>query len=489
MKRWTLPLVLVGLFCWGSASADLTPMEQLGKDLFFDNNLSTPSGQSCAACHAPNTAFAGPISEINAHGAVYPGAVFTRFGNRKPPTSAYASFSPDFYFDETEGLYVGGMFWDGRALNTTEQAKGPFLNPVEQNNPNQRHVVSKVVKGSYSGLFEQVYAEWSMMATVDGVKMAKLSFDLGDDAFIANAYQLIAEAIAAYEASSEVNQFSSKYDAYLAGDAMLTAQEAWGLDLFEGKAMCSACHPSQAMNGDPPLFTDFTYDNLGVPRNPENPWYTMPSGFNPDGADWTDYGLGGRLGEAGEMGKMKVPTLRNVGMRPYEGFVQAYTHNGFFKSLEDIVHFYNTRDVAMWPAPEVAANVNTDELGDLGLTADEEAAVVAFMNTLTDGWTGDGMAAQAAVPRILLGGSRPNPFHGATEITFTLPGAAAVNLDVFDVAGRQVRRLLTESRPAGLHTVVWDATNDQGRRVAPGVYFYRLKADREANVQRVVLLP
>jgi cytochrome c peroxidase len=120
----------------------------------------------------------------------------------------------------------------------------------------------------------------------------------------------------------------------------------------------------------------------------------MPKKWNPDGYDWVDYGLGGFLKSAGfpeevytpEMGKQKVPTLRNVDKRPYEGFVKAYAHNGFFKSLEEIVHFYNTRDVESWPPPEVAENVNTDELGNLELTAEEEAAVVAFMKTLSDGY-------------------------------------------------------------------------------------------------------
>ena len=120
-------------------------------------------------------------------------------------------------------------------------------------------------------------------------------------------------------------------------------------------------------------------------------------------------GLGGFLKAAGyeedvymeEWGKQKVPTLRNVDKRPAENFVKAYAHNGYFKTLEGIVHFYNTRDtlpvcpgayteaVALaadcWPAPEVEENVNTDELGDLGLSEEEEAAIVAFLKTLSDG--------------------------------------------------------------------------------------------------------
>jgi cytochrome c peroxidase len=142
------------------------------------------------------------------------------------------------------------------------------------------------------------------------------------------------------------------------------------------------------------LFTDFTYDNLGVPRNPENPFYHMTPNYNPDGEDWIDFGLGGFLMSAGygpevwepELGKHKVPTLRNVDLRPEPDFVKAFGHNGFFKSLEEIVNFYNTRDVDDWPPPEVGENVNTDELGNLGLTAEEEAAIVAFMRTLSDGY-------------------------------------------------------------------------------------------------------
>jgi cytochrome c peroxidase len=120
----------------------------------------------------------------------------------------------------------------------------------------------------------------------------------------------------------------------------------------------------------------------------------MPPVWNPDGADFVDLGLGGFLMSAGyppevyepEFGKQKVPTLRNVDLRPSPDFVKAYTHNGVFKSLEDVVHFYNTRDVLEWPPPEVPENVNSDELGDLGLTPEEEAAVVAFLKTLSDGF-------------------------------------------------------------------------------------------------------
>jgi len=170
------------------------------------------------------------------------------------------------------------------------------------------------------------------------------------------------------------------------------------LELFNGEGMCNLCHPSEAgPNGEPPLFTDFTYDNLGVPKNMENPFYDMDKEFlddgsviNPMGKNWIDPGLGGFLETrpewakyaAGNYGKHKVPTLRNVDKR----LGNTCMHNGVFKSLKEVVHFYNTRDVENWPEPEVAENVNRDELGDLGLTEKEERAIVEFMKTLTDGY-------------------------------------------------------------------------------------------------------
>lgn len=407
-------IMLLITFTGTAAAQDLTPMEQLGKNLFFDK-ISEPDSMSCAECHDPKVGFTGPIAGINKHGAVYRGAVPQRFGNRKPPSAAYATLSPVFYYNTTEGLFIGGNFWDGRATGedlgnpAADQALGPFLNPVEQNNPSKQAVCEQVASSKYAGLFEEVWGPGSLNCSMEGVN---------------STYDKIGLSIAVYENSSEVNQFSSKYDAYLAGTAELTEEEAWGLELFEGKANCSLCHISQpGANGEPPLFTDFTYDNLGFPRNPQNPFYSMDSVYlddgtaiNPEGIAWVDPGLGGFLltrpewadNASDNMGKHKVPTLRNVDKRPDaekqdKEFTKAYGHNGYFKSLESIVNFYNTRDVkdmcpdnftteknAMkmdcWPRPEIPENVNVDELGDLGLTPEEENALVAFMKTLSDGY-------------------------------------------------------------------------------------------------------
>ncbi|MGD8540049.1 MAG: cytochrome c peroxidase [Candidatus Aminicenantes bacterium] len=386
-------LVFIGLATHvNSNGASLTPIERLGKHLFFDK-IASPDSMSCADCHAPSVGFTGPIPGINKHGAVYRGAVPQRFGNRKPPSAAYATLSPIFHYDAVEGLFIGGNFWDGRATGevlgnpAADQALGPFLNPVEQNNPSKAFVLYQVATSKYADLWEEVWGE-------------PLSVETPED--IEKNYDRIGLAIAAYEASIEVNQFSSKYDYYLAGLVDLTEEEASGLELFNDKGKCALCHPSEpGSSGEPPLFTDFSFDNLGVPKNPDNPFYDMDTIFlddglpiNPLGDAWIDEGLGGFLKNAGypeaiyelEMGKHKVPTLRNVDKRPGGGFPKAYMHNGVFKSLKEVVHFYNTRDVEDWPPPEVPENVNTDELGDLGLTSEEEDAIVAFMKTLSDGY-------------------------------------------------------------------------------------------------------
>jgi cytochrome c peroxidase len=378
---------LVLIISVASASPDLSKQE-LGKAIFFDKNLSLNGNQSCSSCHDPEAGWTGPILDINVHGAVYEGSIPGAFGNRKPPSAAYATFSPIFFLDKKD-TFTGGNFWDGRATGeklgnpAADQAQGPFLNPKEQALPTATEVVARVCAASYGNLFRQVWG--STICNSENVNAA---------------YNDIALSIASYEASSEVNAFTSKYDYSLKGQAKLTKEERKGLALFQGKGGCKACHIG---TGRDALFTDFTYDNLGIPKNPENPVYTYDPTF-------IDFGLGAYLNTRSDyasfaeenLGKFKVPTLRNVDLRPFSDFVKAYGHNGYFKSLWSIVHFYNTRDVLptcpgdyteaqalaanCWPAPEVAANVNRDELGNLGLTFEEEADIVAFLKTLSDGY-------------------------------------------------------------------------------------------------------
>jgi cytochrome c peroxidase len=381
----------------------LSPLEDLGKRLFFDKNLSLPAGQDCAACHGPTVGFTGPDERINKVAGVYEGAIKGRFGNRKPPPAAYAGDSPTLQRDE-DGNFVGGMFWDGRATGETlsdplaEQALGPFMNPLEQNMPDKKTIILAVRKSDYADLFERVWGPGSLDADKD----------------VDGTYVRIGRAIAAYERSAEVNPFNSKFDDFwraatakglkvesinesnAAGfkNLGLADTELRGLVLFNTKGLCSKCHVLTAPNDKPPVFTDFTYDNLGIPGNPKNPFLEQEKKYNPDGKSWVDTGLGGALESnakyqafaAANMGKHKVPTLRNVDLRPSPGFVKAFMHNGSFKSLKDVVHFYNTRDKAgvPWPPPEITANVNKAEMGNLGLTDEEENAIVEFMKALSD---------------------------------------------------------------------------------------------------------
>jgi len=384
-------------------------LERLGKAMFFDQYLSIQRNQSCASCHGSESGWTGPLTSTNLHGAVYEGSIAGRFGNRKPPSAAYATQSPILNVDR-HSLWTGGNFWDGRATGeklgnpAADQAQGPFLNPAEQALPDSACVVYRACKGAYPVSIESVWGtgacsiSWPQdVETVCGNEGTQVALSVSDRARSNLTYDGIAVAIAAFEASPEVNAFSSKFDYARKGMAVLTPEERKGFALFQGRGGCAKCHISK---GQQPLFTDNTYDNLGVPKNLENPVYATDPSF-------VDLGLGGFLQSKGlpaeiyapQLGTVRVPTLRNVDKRPSPQFVKAYGHNGYFKSLKEIVHFYNTRDAlpncvqgtpgekqACWPAPEFPPTMNTAELGNLGLTPGEEDAIVAFLRTLSDGY-------------------------------------------------------------------------------------------------------
>jgi len=361
-----------------------TKEQKLGSELYQDTNLSLNKNQACASCHSldriklfdhavtPAPAFVD--SENVATGSpTSSGSVDGKSGSLNSPSAGYAAFSPTIYFDLDEELWIGGQFWNGRAATLEEQAKAPFLNPVEMAMPSRWAVISELQKNQhYVKAFRRVYG-FDLMS-VPSSPMAPSDDDAPAEVYA--AYDLMADAIASFERSREFNKFNSKFDFVEAGMTGYTAQEGRGKALFEGKARCSLCHvldPAEGPTGKmyPPVFTDFTYDNIGVPRN------TSISG-NPS----PDIGLGATTGDAGDNGKHKVMSLRNIAV------TAPYAHNGFFATLEEIVHFYNTRDVVSegWALPEVSENINTDELGNLGLTAEEEADVVAFLKTLTDNY-------------------------------------------------------------------------------------------------------
>jgi cytochrome c peroxidase len=375
----------------------------VGERIFNDRNLSLNRNQSCSSCHDAAWGFTSPNTAINAGGSVLPGTFSDRFGKRKPPSAAYATPSPVLHFDAADEVWIGGNFWDGRATGqrlgspAAEQALAPFVSAVEQSLPDLACVVFRVREANYGGLFTSVWGrrvhDINFPSNTDELcthENITVPLSAADRALAVAEYDHVVLSIAAFENSPAVNQFSSKYDAYLAGKAQLTALETEGLALYVGKGNCAACHPN---DGERALFTDFTYDNIGVPGNPANPALLANALFS-------DLGLGGFLGDSDQDGKQKVPTLRNLNKRGIPGGAKAFMHNGVFKTLEHVVHFYNTRDVLpacestanpqfgvnCWPRAEVLTNVNVDELGNLGLTPAEETALVAYLKTLSDGY-------------------------------------------------------------------------------------------------------
>lgn len=371
----------------------LRAKELLGKQIFEDTNLSEPRGQSCASCHVATLAFTGNSgSSID---AVAAGSRTGIWGTRNVPTIMYAKYAPQFalFFwrtddEDLEPVVRGGLFLDGRAATLAEQAKGPFLNVREMNNPDKGTVVTKIREGTYASLFRSVYGS--------------TAFDDVD-----SAYDHVADAIAAFERTPRFAPFSSKFDDVLRGKAKFTQQEARGFKLFRdpNKGNCIGCHAGDEKSREPSdwLFTDFSFDNIGVPRNMKIP----------DNADPNYFDLGvckqekiaqmatPNFDPEWECGKFKVPTLRNVEV------TAPYMHNGFFTDLRDAVRFYATRDTdpELWypkdadgnvlkfndVPPQYRGSVNVEEVpydrepGDPPrLTDDEIDAIVAFLKTLTD---------------------------------------------------------------------------------------------------------
>jgi cytochrome c peroxidase len=407
--------------------AGLSPTEQLGKSIFFDTALSANGNQACASCHDPAMGFTAPVAAVNRAGAVMEGSFAGRFGNRKPPSAAYAAESPTLHHivEDGEVIFVGGAFLDGRATGgklghpTADQAQGPFLNPMEMAMPSPACVVARVLSPADPSAYPVSYADaWGKpdltlpedIAARCADPDARIELDEASTAAVDDIFGKIALSVSAYEQTTEMQPFNSRYDRWKRGEGTLSDQELAGLKLFEdpAKGNCAACHVlGPNTRGGPSVFTDWTFDNLGVPRNRDNPFYA--DARNKDGRQWVDKGLGGFLETdpiyaslaPENMGRQQVPTLRNLTKGATADIPRAYMHNGWFKTLEGVVHFYNTRDVlpacadpwaneaeamakGCWPVAEIPATVNKDELGNLKLSADEEAAIVAFLRTLDD---------------------------------------------------------------------------------------------------------
>src|SRR6266508_4652582 len=417
------------------AGSRMKRVQTLGKLMLFDKQPSVNRNQACTFCHMPDVDFTGPISILNMTTVAYPGSVRnasadpaqSRYGHRKPQSYTYAPYYPPLQYNQAQGDFYGGNFWDLRATGVflqnpaAEQAQDPPVDPNEMGMPDTACVVRRLSQSPYRWFFEAVWGKQSFAITwpadVDQVCGKRgpppaddpLPVHLSpEDRGRSNAtYDQFALAIAAYEAAPEISPFSSKFDYALANpdQQVLTPDEQAGWDLFHGKAKCNTCHldgteslagktsrritPSD-VGSKAPLFTDFTSSNLGIPRNLAIPYYNENK---PDKYGYIANPAGSQFD-----GKFQVSTLRNVDKRPRPDFVKAYMRNGYFKSLKEVVHFYNTRDklprcqhgapgekTTCWPAPEVPQNMDTT-IGNLGLTNEQEDQLVAFMKTLTDGY-------------------------------------------------------------------------------------------------------
>jgi cytochrome c peroxidase len=410
----------------------------LGKLVFYDRQLSVRRNEACAFCHMPETGFSGPVSGLNQTTVAYPGSMRSRFGSRNPQTHTYASYAPVLHYNALQGDLVGGAFWDMRAtglrLNSplAEQAQGPPLDPNEMGMIDAACVVYRASQRPYRSMAERVWgAQAFAIRWPDDVKAVcsrpgpppkwdprPLHLSSVDRGIAQATFDRIAESIASYEGSDEVNPFSSKFDSVMAGKAEFTPDEKLGYMLFRDKTThCNECHRDGGP-GEEPLFTDFTASNLGLPSNQAIPFYAENTadrfGFiaNGLGPNFLDLGVGGFLQgplnpdnnwtpqAKSFLGKYKTATLRNVDKRPRPDFVKAYMHNGYLKSLQEVVHFYNTRDslpgckagdpgekITCWPAPEHPETMNRRQLGNLGLSRKQEGQIVAFLKTLSDGYT------------------------------------------------------------------------------------------------------
>jgi cytochrome c peroxidase len=270
----------------------------LGKQLYFDTRLSKDNTISCATCHDPSMGWsdAGPTSV---------GIKGQKGGRRAPPVSNAA--------------YAPLQFWDGRAPTLEEQAKGPVANPIEMGNTHDAMLRTVQFIPGYVKIFEQVFG--TSIVTID----------------------LVAEAIAAFERT--VVTTDSPFDRYVRGDdKALTKLEKQGLEIFNGKGHCTACH----WGG---YFSDGRFHNLGVkPTDPSSP----------------DPGRYAVTKDSSDIGAFKTPTIRDVALRA------PYMHNGSEKTLEDVVDLYNkggrTGDHNISPL-----------ILPLGLTKKEKKALVTFM--------------------------------------------------------------------------------------------------------------
>lgn len=393
----------VGAFSFDRAAtaaedADATrqaQLEDLGRALFFDVNLSQSRTQSCATCHDPALAFidwrafapndAVPEASVGAAlraasagntarhypGAASVGADSHALGDRNAPTASYAAHIPPLTRN-ADGDYVGGLFWDGRADTLEDQAAGPVLNMIEMQMADKATVLGRLRENpNYAYAFKGLFGA-----------------DVLDDA--EKAYAAMTQAIAAFERTEFFSPFDSKYDRYLRGEYEPTDEEKLGMTLFFSNqfANCNQCHQLQPRPEMPfETFTSYKYRNIGVPVNRA---LREANGLGPD---YVDRGLRDNpdIDDDAQAGRFRVPTLRNVAL------TGPYMHNGVFNDLRTVVLFYNKylargskaqinpETGEDWGPPEVAENLALEELQSGRALSDKEIdGLVAFMRMLTD---------------------------------------------------------------------------------------------------------
>jgi cytochrome c peroxidase len=445
----------------------------LGGLLNFDETISPFNNTACASCHMPYVAFSGPIPSVNLTMVAYPGSYRYRAAKRTAQRYTYSHTFPVLNYDNVQELFFGGNFWDGRAtgmkLQTpdAEQAQGPPVDPLEMGNPDTACIAFKLSQAPYRPLFVLVWGDsfdikWpgntaQVCATPNGAfgsNTQPVALSPTDRAKANNIYDHWGQSLSFLERSNDISPFTSKFDWYLKGQYTLTADEAAGYALFNGKGNCNSCHldgrsttlsSGQTDTGTTastqPQFTCHGFANLGLPLNPRIALFyeSKPDGYgftpNPDGFQYRDLLLGNFLRSGPQSfpdpnqpawlslapsvdGQGQVMTARDVALTPPQCptteagqglpyFQKEFFHNGYIKSLKQLVHFYNTHDayptglmypvtsghcpagtverVTCWPQAEVPNNIDMTT-GNLGLTDQEENQIVAFLQTLTDGY-------------------------------------------------------------------------------------------------------
>jgi cytochrome c peroxidase len=484
--------------------------ETLGELMLFDKNISPGRNIACTSCHMPYAGWGGPIPSVNLTMIAYPGTAHFRAGKRTAQRHTYSPFFPVLQYNAEQGLFFGGNFWDARATGyklrnpDAEQAQSPPVDTQEMGFPDIGCVAFRLQEAVYRPLFEQLYGEGSLDikfphdtekicatpggAAVFGGDIEPINLRPEERTKANTAYDRWGQSIDAYEQSVQVSNFTSKFDAFVAGNYTMTPDEMAGYNLFKGKGNCNSCHvdgrgttlmPGQVDNStiataNPPLFTCFGVANEGVPLNPRNAFYYQtkpdPFGFtpNPLGFAYRDLGMGTFLrsgfGSAANPnrtwiqfaptvdGQMQVATARNAAMAPPQCptteapgpyFQKEFFHNGYFKSLKQVVHFYNTRDVFAfdvtsghcpkgttekvdcWPRPEVPSPTTIDmTTGKLGLTDHEEDLIVVFLQTLSDGFTSPYPNSDTFTGQCMQGGSAATQGNESLIPTPPLPPCA-----------------------------------------------------------------